>query len=283
MASVGQYGLDECSTSCRIADGQRFEHLRVAFMTPTVIVVDDDIASASVLARLLRRLGCEVTACTDAQAALPLALAGDVDLVSLDLTMPGLDGYQVLTLIRSHEHSRRAPSVPVITVTGRVTPEDRADALADGFAAHLGKPVMLDALRGALARALTLRSDLQRTRYTVDHLSIEDCMQQLRGGSAGDSLRSAAGMALAIEQQGRRALQRALRLAFGGHSEAAREPLADLARLAQALGAVRLQGCLDELSACLDAVDDGLLETAAVLARAELDRVIFTLREQVRA
>lgn len=251
-------------------------------MIPKVIVVDDDAASASVLAKLLRQLGCEVTACTDAETALPLALGGDIDLVSLDLTMPGLDGYQALSLIRSHEHSRRAPSVPVITVTGRVTPEDRADALADGFAAHLGKPVMLAALRSAMARALTLRSDLHRTRYTTDHSSIEDCMQQWREDAAGEHLRTAAGLALAVEQQGRMALQRSLRLAFGGDSQAAQEPLGEFARLAGALGANRLLGCLGEVARQLGAAEGDLLETSAVLARAELDRVIFTLREQVR-
>ncbi|MBX3600502.1 MAG: response regulator [Rubrivivax sp.] len=250
-------------------------------MTPRVIVVDDDFASASVLAKLLRRLGCEVTACTDPEAALPLALGGDIDLVSLDLTMPGLDGYQTLTLIRSHEHSRRAPSVPVITVTGRVTADDRADALADGFAAHLGKPVLLEALRGAMARALTLRSELHRTRYTADRASIEDCLQQLHPGAAGDQLRTAAGMALAVEQQGRLTLQRTLRLALGGQPESAQAPLQELSRLANALGARRLRGDLDVLADQLGRADEQALETAAVLARAELDRVIFTLREQV--
>lgn len=251
-------------------------------MTPKVIVVDDDSASASVLAKLLRRLGCEVTACTDAQAALPLALNGDIDLVSLDLSMPGLDGYQVLTLIRSHEHSRRSPSVPVITVTGRVTPDDRADALADGFAAHLGKPVLLDALRGAMARALTLRSDLHRTRYTADRESIEECLWRWREDAAGDRLRSAAGLALAVEQQGRAALQRTLRLALGGHRGAARAALQDFTRLVAALGARHLRERLDALAEQFTRDHDDLLETAAVLARAELDRVIFTLREQVR-
>lgn len=252
-------------------------------MTRKVIVVDDDRASASVLTKLLRLLDCEVTPCTDAQNGLALALDGDVDLVSLDLTMPRLDGYQVLTLIRSHEHSRRAPSVPVITVTGRVTPEDRADALAGGFAAHLGKPVLLDALEVAIARASRLRSDLHRTRYTVDRALIEECLQRMGQGCPADSLQTAAGMALAIEQKGRWALQQALRRAFGGDPRAAREPLAELSRLVLAIGANRLQGSLDELAERLGAADDVAIETSAVLARAELDRVVFTLREQVRA
>lgn len=251
-------------------------------MTPKVIVIDDDATSASVIAKLLRRLGCEVTACTDARHALPLALGGDVDLVSLDLTMPGLDGQQALSLIRSHEHSTRSASVPVIAVTGRVTPDDRADALADGFAAHLGKPVMLDDLRAALARALTLRSDLHRTRYTEDRERIEAAMRGFRDRAGDGGLHAAAGMALAIEQQGRAALQRALRLAFAGHADAARTPLLDYVRVAEALGAQHLKACLTQLLDHLQGEEPDALETAAVLARAELDRVVYTLREQVR-
>ncbi|MCC6850996.1 MAG: response regulator [Rubrivivax sp.] len=253
-------------------------------MTPRVVVVDDDLASASVIAKLLRRLGCEVTTHTDPQAALSVALQGDIDLVSLDLGMRGLDGRQLLALIRSHEHSQRAPSVPLITVTGHVTAADRADALAQGFAAHLGKPVMIDALRRALSRALMLRGDLHRTRHTADKDSIEARMREVRGQAPTEgTLQAGAGMALAAEQRGRAALQQGLRLAFVGNAKAARAPLAAFARAAEGIGAQSLRDRFEELCARLDAGDDDALETAAVLARAELDRVIFTLREQARA
>lgn len=57
-------------------------------MKPRVIVVDDEAASATVLARLLEHLGCEVGAFTAAAQALPAMLAGDVDLVCLDCACP---------------------------------------------------------------------------------------------------------------------------------------------------------------------------------------------------
>jgi CheY-like chemotaxis protein len=72
------------------------------------VVVDDDAASARAIALLLEQAGCRVGVCTDAEAAIELALETGVDLVSLDLKMPRLDGYEVLSLIRSHEHTRRA-------------------------------------------------------------------------------------------------------------------------------------------------------------------------------
>ena len=47
---------------------------------------------------MLRRMGCNVSVTADPQAAVELALSGQLDLVCLDIGMPYLDGYQVLTL-----------------------------------------------------------------------------------------------------------------------------------------------------------------------------------------
>lgn len=249
-------------------------------MRPRTIIVDDDAASAAVVARLLGSLGCETIVCTAPEEAVLLALDDGVDLVSLDLTMPGLDGYQVLTLIRSHELSRRVPSVPVVTITGRVTPVDKADALALGFAAHLAKPIALEDLREALARALLLRGDLQRTRYTADREAIEDSARTLVAQTAGRPLEVVAGLALAVEQQGRDLLRRLLLLALSGNAQAAREPLGRLVDLARAIGASGLQACCEAIDAQVGLAGSGL-DTAAALARAELDRVLYTLRELV--
>ncbi len=249
-------------------------------MIPRVVVVDDDAASASVAALLLRRLNCDVSITTDPQSAVELALSGLVDLVCLDITMPHLDGYQVLALIRSHEQSRRLPSAPVVAVTGRVTVQDQAEALARGFAAHLGKPVMIEGLRCALARALTLRSELHRTRYTVDRDALEAALGEFVDGAIADSVRIVAGLALTLEQQGYHAIYQALHLAYEGRADSALLALRDLSRLARILGATQLCRRLDELADHLHVRGD-VLETAAVLTRAEIDRVIFTLREQL--
>lgn len=249
-------------------------------MSTRAVVVDDDPPSAAVVSRLLQRLDCVVDVCVRPEHAVECVLSGDVDLVSLDISMPELDGYQVLCLIRSHEHSRRLPSVPVITVTGRVDPVDRAEALAAGFAAHLGKPVMLEGLRTALARALLLRSELHRTRYSVDFESIQDSFRQVARGSREDQLKTAAGMALVLEHRGHAALKAALNAALVGDGSSGGDQLAELARMVRSFGAHQLAWNLGELADHLEQAGE-LMATAAVLARAELDRVIYTLREQV--
>lgn len=250
-------------------------------MKPRVIVVDDD-ASAATLAQVLGELGCTATTFAGVAQALPAILAGDVDLVCLDMNMPGLDGRQALTLIRSHEYSLRAPSVPVIAVSARVSADERAHALAEGFAAFLAKPVARERMRMVLGRAMLLRAHLQRTRYTVDRRQIEERLAALRGAGAPAALHAAVGLVLAFEQEGRAAILGALQEAYADDRAGARTALLTFATSAENLGAQQLAATLRVAADWFErgSEDEGV--TAAVLARAELDRVVFTLREEVR-
>jgi CheY-like chemotaxis protein len=258
-------------------------------MTPsglaTVVVVDDDPASATAVAKLLGKVGCRTRVCTEAPAAAALALAADVDLVTLDLGMPGLDGYEVLTLIRSHEQTRRAPSVPVLAVTGRASAHDRAQALAVGFAAHLAKPVTLAALRDGVGRALLLRSDLHRTRYSADRVALEARVRAMAGATAADPVGAVAAVAAAVESRGEDLLGELLRATYAGDTARARTAARRLESFAAEFGAARLQHLVGHCAQALAPGAGGAeaVETAVVLARAEVDRVVYTLREQILA
>jgi CheY-like chemotaxis protein len=249
-------------------------------MDCTAVVVDDDAASAATVARLLARAGCRCVVCTDAERAVALTLSSDVDLIFLDLSMPGLDGYQVLALLRSHELTRRAPSLPVIAVTGRAGFDDRAASLAAGFTAHLVKPVRLDDLERALRVALTLRRTLHRARYSVDQADIEHRLRAMNLQDGADRLQVIAGLALAVEQQGTAILQQALQRAYAGDAQAVAAALQPLAALATRSGAAKLGALCRDLAAEATAGPEAF-ELAAALLRAELDRVLYTLRERV--
>jgi len=102
-----------------------------------VLVVDDERIVRSMVSRLLRRLGYEVLLAADGTEGLRQydAHAQDIDLVILDIVMPGMDGRQMLELLRL-----RDPSVPVVLCTGyspNVTAEDRARL---GVSALIRKP-----------------------------------------------------------------------------------------------------------------------------------------------
>lgn len=248
-------------------------------MVMSALLVDDDASSAQATAALLDQLGCRTRVCTDPFAVVDIALESGVDLVSLDISMPGRDGFELLSLIRSHEHSRRLPSVPIITVTGGVTAQARANAIASGFAAHVGKPVAADDLRAVIERVQALRAELYRTRYSVDQPALQIHCERLvpEGGNAAQAI---AGLALALTQHGSALLRNMLEAAYAGAFAAAVEQATRLADAADSLGAHYLAALCQRL---VDASTPSIqaFERQAVLVRAELDRITFTLRELV--
>jgi CheY-like chemotaxis protein len=77
----------------------------------------------------------------------------------LDLGMPGMDGFAVLTHLREREAAAGRHPLPVIAVTGYASDIDRQRCLIAGFADHLGKPIHATALGAALARAVGAATD----------------------------------------------------------------------------------------------------------------------------
>lgn len=120
-----------------------------------VLVIDDEDAARRAVAAGLRESGLEVLEAADGVAGLEAALAGAVDLVVLDLRLPGLGGEQVL------ERLRLSSAVPVIVVSAKREEHDRVDALDLGADDYLVKPFPV---RELLAR---IRAVLRRTAGDV--------------------------------------------------------------------------------------------------------------------
>jgi two-component system cell cycle response regulator DivK len=89
----------------------------------------------------------------------PEALAGlesDVpDLVLLDISLPGMDGIEVLSKIRAVEHLRQ---LPVIALTAHVMAGDRERLLAEGFDEYVSKPIVDEMVLVNAIEALVVRS-----------------------------------------------------------------------------------------------------------------------------
>ena len=117
-----------------------------------LLLVEDDATMQATLQRSLARRGMAVTALADGRAALAEWRAHPPDAVVLDLTLPGLDGLQVL-------HQARAGGLrtPVLLLTARGTVGDRVLGLNAGADDYLPKPFDLDELEARL-RALLRRS-----------------------------------------------------------------------------------------------------------------------------
>ena len=117
-----------------------------------LLLVEDDPTMQATLHRALSRRGMQVTAVGDGRSALSQWAARQPDAVILDLTLPGLDGLQVLEQARA-----RGLRTPVIILTARGTVGDRVVGLNTGADDYLPKPFDLDELEARL-RALVRRS-----------------------------------------------------------------------------------------------------------------------------
>jgi two-component system response regulator TctD len=131
-----------------------------------LLLVEDDPSMQATLQRTLSRRGMQVTCCADGRLALAAWQASQPDAVMLDLTLPGLDGLQVL------EQARRAGlATPVLILTARGTVGDRIIGLNTGADDYLPKPFDLDELEARL-RALTRRRSDSSTAPSAGALNV---------------------------------------------------------------------------------------------------------------
>ena len=122
-----------------------------------ILLVEDNLAMQTTLQRSFQRRGMQVVCCGDGARALDRWQASLPDVVLLDLSLPGLDGLQVLAQARA-----AGLKTPVLILTARGTVGDRILGLNTGADDYLPKPFDLDELEArvrALARRASPSSD----------------------------------------------------------------------------------------------------------------------------
>jgi len=109
------------------------------------ILVIEDERSNSLLAEVsLRRLGCQIIVKANGLSGLDRARQGDVDLVILDIALPGVGGWEILGALRSDQVTVR---LPVLVVTAHAGDESMERAYRGGADAYLEKPYLPENLR----------------------------------------------------------------------------------------------------------------------------------------
>ncbi len=112
---------------------------RVGLIGLKIVLVEDDESTREVLARLLRSEGAEVTGLVSGLQALEELTEECPDLLISDIGMPEMDGYQMISRIRAI--GGPCQTIPAIALTAFARSEDISESIAQGFNAHLSKPV----------------------------------------------------------------------------------------------------------------------------------------------
>jgi signal transduction histidine kinase/CheY-like chemotaxis protein len=134
------------------------------FVGLCVLVADDHPVNVLLLQELLNRLGCKPRVARDGLEAVAEYKRGGVDLVLMDVQMPGISGLEATRQIRKAEAGQQATRLPIIALTASATVGDREACLVAGMDGYLSKPVrpvsllaemgrVCDALLPQLARA----------------------------------------------------------------------------------------------------------------------------------
>ena|SRR5215831_8978331 len=115
---------------------------------PRMLIIDDDANVREVLGHLLASFGYECQTAADGTTGLARFAEGGWDLLLVDIVMPGMSGWVVVEAIR-----RRAPTVPVVLITGLNQPAVIQRARTWRLPV-IAKPFRSDALRAVLVKAL---------------------------------------------------------------------------------------------------------------------------------
>ena len=108
-----------------------------------ILVVEDNEVNQRVITRLLRRRGYEVAVASDALAGLAAATAELPDLVLMDMSLPGMDGWEATRQLKAQSTTQ---AIPVIALTAHAMVGDREQALNAGCDDYEVKPVDIDRL-----------------------------------------------------------------------------------------------------------------------------------------
>ena len=126
-------------------------------MEPSVLIVDDEVAFVETLVKRLTKRNVRVNFAHSGQGALDkLASSGPtkIDVVILDVKMPGMDGLETLARIKE-EH----PLIEVIMLTGHATVESAIEGMKRGAFDYLMKPCEVDALLEKLKEAADIKRE----------------------------------------------------------------------------------------------------------------------------
>jgi two-component system copper resistance phosphate regulon response regulator CusR len=148
-----------------------------------LLLVEDDAKAARSLQQGLREEGFIVDIVGDADAGLEAALANRCDLMILDVSLPGMDGWEVLAEVRAS-----GSALPIIMLTARDALDDRVKGLSMGADDYVVKPFAFSELAARVSAVLRRKDGRASTILTFEDLSLDLTRGKVRRGDAAVDL-----------------------------------------------------------------------------------------------
>lgn len=152
---------------------------------PTILVVDDEPKNVKLLEAQLATKGYEVATAANGEEALQRVSERSIDVILLDVMMPGLDGFEVTRRLRASAQTRL---IPIVLVTALGETEDRIKGIEAGCDDFISKPFSINEVLARVKTLLTLSyyrsllDEKEKFEYVIDHINdgIVVCDQALR-------------------------------------------------------------------------------------------------------
>jgi two-component system cell cycle response regulator DivK len=110
---------------------------------PTILYVEDNQDNRVLVRRVLEAEGYRVLEAADGPAGIEMATAERPALILMDISLPGVDGFQVTAQLKAMQELR---DVPIIALTANVMKGDRERTLEAGCSGYIQKPIDIDLL-----------------------------------------------------------------------------------------------------------------------------------------
>jgi CheY-like chemotaxis protein len=120
-----------------------------------ILLVEDNAMNRDMLSRRLLRSGYAVSMAVDGREGIAMAQTDHPDLILMDLSLPGIDGWEATRLLKSDDATRR---IPVIALTAHAMSSDRQRAIEAGCDDYDTKPIDYQRLLLKIEGALSLES-----------------------------------------------------------------------------------------------------------------------------
>lgn len=138
-----------------------------------ILVIDDEEVMRDSCQKILSKPGCRIEVAEDGIKGLNAFGTQGFDVVILDLKMPGLDGMEVLRIIKE-----QSPQTEVVVITGYATVESAVEAMKRGAYDFIPKPFTPDALRLVTDRAL------EKRQLTLENIFLRQELETVLGPEA---------------------------------------------------------------------------------------------------